>query len=335
MTERITPRQIVKDLLHGNPPPRPLIVPIVFALGAKIESLPLRTFLDNPTKISNAIRQVRTHLRTDGVSCYFDPHLELEALGVAPQWDAASQTATLLWPDDSRKGELPSGLKSPEDAAASPRLKTAVEVVRRLKVLLRDEPLLLAGVAGPFTLAARLTQLDTSELLRGKEPSEAALEVAAATITKIAAALLEAGANVIFIREELFPPLTQENAQAWASLLGPVFNIARFYEALPVLQLGGEAATSPNVELILQQQLDAIVCIPATAEAIGAAGKIASASLGIAIPAALLEADDTPEGAYAEISNLKPALLTTDGDVPVTTDLKRLMRTFDSISRHT
>jgi hypothetical protein len=32
---------------------------------------------------------------------------------------------------------------------------------------------------------------------------------------------------------------------------------------------------------------------------------------------------------------MKPALLTTDGDVPVTTDLKRLMTVFDSVSGRT
>lgn len=335
MTERVTPRQMVKDLLQGNPPPRPLVVPIVFALGAKIENLSLRGFLDNPTKISNAIRQIRTHLRTDGVSCYFDPYLELEALGVVPEWGPANVTRSLVWPEDAQKGELPPDLRSPEEAANSPRVKIAVEVIRRINSLLRDEPLLLAGVTGPFTLAARLTQLDAGESLRGHQPAEAALEIAAATITKVSAALVEAGASAVFIREELLPPLDLENVQTWTSLLGPVFNIVRFYEALPVLQLGSEAAVSPNLELILQQQLDAIICVPAKAATIHYAGNIAGSSLGIAMSTVLLEADESSRGLQTEIRNLNPALLTTDGDVPATTDLKRLMTTFDSISRQT
>ena len=335
MTERMTPRQMMKGLLQGIPLSRPLILPIVFALGAKIENLSLRAFLDNPTKISNAIRQIRAHLRVDGVSCYFDPYLELHALGVLPEWDSANQTRTLVWPEGAHKDKLPSGLRSPENAATAPRVKIAVEVIRRLNTLVRDEPLLLAGVTGPFTLAARLTQLDTGELQCGSKPSEAALEIAAATITKIAAAMVEAGANVIFIREELLPPLTHENVQTWASLLGSVFNIVRFYEALPVLQFGTKAAMPSNLELILQERLDVTICVPAISEAIRAAAKFTDSPLGIALPPALLEANGTSGGIHAEIRNLKLALFTTDGDVPVTTDLKRLMKTFESISRPT
>ena len=92
------PRQAVKELLQGIAPSRPLLLPIVFSLGARIENLPLRDFLLNPTKISNALRQIRTHLRSDGVTCYFDPFLEAEALGGALVWDAEGQRASLHWP---------------------------------------------------------------------------------------------------------------------------------------------------------------------------------------------------------------------------------------------
>src|SRR6202158_927360 len=98
MAETFNPRQAVKGLLEGIAPPRPLFLPIVFSLGARIENLPLRNFLSNPTKISNALRQIRTHLRSDGLTCYFDPLLEAEALGGALDWDAQGQRASLRWP---------------------------------------------------------------------------------------------------------------------------------------------------------------------------------------------------------------------------------------------
>jgi Uroporphyrinogen decarboxylase (URO-D) len=323
---------MMKVLLQGNPQPRPLVVPVVFALGAKIENLSSRSYLDNPTKISNALRQIRTHLRTDGVSCYFDPYLELEALGARSQWDSANQTRTLIWPEDVQKGELPPNLRSPEEAANSPRVKIAVEVIRRLNSLLRDEPLLLAGVTGPFTLAARLTQLDADEMLRGTEMPEAALEIANATITKIASALVEAGANVIFIREEMLPPLSLDKSEAWTSLLAPVFNIIRFYEALPVLQLATEIDSREDAETILQQQWNAILCTSSLEFGLRAARRTGSSALGYALPLAALQANDSPGESLVEISGMKPVLLTTDGDVPVTTDLKRLMKTFEALS---
>ena len=76
MAETFNPRQAVKGLLQGIAPPRALFLPIVFSLGARIENLPLRNFLSNPTKISNALRQIRAHLRADGplglADWYFD-----------------------------------------------------------------------------------------------------------------------------------------------------------------------------------------------------------------------------------------------------------------------
>jgi hypothetical protein len=42
--------------------------------------------------------------------------------------------------------------------------------------------------------------------------------------------------------------------------------------------------------------------------------------------------DDSIAVTQSEIANRAPVLLTTDGDVPVTTDLKRMMIAFNSIA---
>lgn len=325
----------MKSILQGSVPERPLIIPIVFALGAKIENLSLRAYLDSPTKITNALRQIRAQLRTDGVSCYFDPYLELEALGIGSHWGNTNQTRTIVYSDDVQKGDLPHDLRPAEEVAESPRVKSALEVIRRLNSLLRDEPLLLAGVSGPYTLAAGLSQLSVSEILHGEKPSESAMEFAAVAITKIASALVEAGANVIFIREEILPSLSAEECQTWGSSLVPTFNIIRFYEALPVVQLGHEASTTSNLKMIQNHQWDAVLCIPGTGVSILESACTENSALGLALPPALLNGDDSVAGLRSEIANRAPVLLTTDGDVPVTTDLKRLMSAFNSMARRT
>jgi hypothetical protein len=333
VNEQLTPRQMMKSMLQGNPQPRPLIVPIVFALGAKLENLSFRAYLDNPTKISNALRQIRTQLRTDGVACYFDPLLEAEALGGTPQWDEANQGRSIRWPGSAQKGELSECLRSPEEAANSPRVRAAVEVIRRLNSLLRDEPLLMAGVSGPFTLAARLSGIEPEAMREGQEPPESALEAAAATITKIASAFAEAGANLIFIREEALPPLSCNTCDNWASLLAPVFNVIRFYEALPALQIAAESATAGNVELILQQSWNAVLCSSSDEFVSLGRGRGEQCRFGFSVPVAILEASDPGDARSHELSGIVPDLLTTDGDVPATTDLKRLMSVIDSIAR--
>ena len=73
MEESATPRRMAKELLRGVLPSRPLFLPILFSLGARVENIPLDIFLSNPTKITSSLRQMRGHLRADGVACYFDP----------------------------------------------------------------------------------------------------------------------------------------------------------------------------------------------------------------------------------------------------------------------
>jgi uroporphyrinogen-III decarboxylase len=335
VNEQLTPRQMMKSLLQGNRQARPLIVPIVFAVGAKVENLSFRAYLDNPTKISNALRQIRTQLRTDGVACYFDPLLEAEALGGTLQWDESNQTRSVRWPEAAPKGELPARLRPPEEAANSPRVRAAVEVIRRLNSLLRDEPLLMAGVSGPFTLAARMCGIEPGEMQQGQEPSESALETAAAAMTKIASAFVDAGANLIFIREENLPPLSSSKCQNWVSLLAPLFNIVRFYEAMPVIQLGVESATAENVGIMFQQEWDAILCSASGEFLARAQGRDENFMFGISAPLEVLEASNSDGAQSLELSGTKPVLLTTDGDVPVGTDLKHLVNVFDAIARPT
>jgi len=332
MAENIAPRQILRDLLQGNAPLRPLFVPIVFALGARVENLSPRAFLANPTKISNALRQIRGPLRSDGVSCYFDALLEAEALGGTLEWASEHEGATLRWPTASERGQLPAGLASPEDAVKKGRIPVALEVIRRLKALLREDSLLMAGVSGPFTLAARLTGLLGQDPLTHEDLLDSALEIANSTILHVSKAFAEAGANLVFLREEILPILGEQTAEEWTSMLMPIFNVSRFYEALPVLQIASERAFAGNSEAALRLARDCVVC--PTLEAVRSLsaekhGDMHGAKLGVALPAAAFQQDQHSDASFDSllgqvIGDLRPALVTTTDDVPPTTDLKRL-----------
>jgi len=339
MTENSTPRQMLKGLLQGIPQTRPLFLPIVFSLGAKVENLPLREFLGNATKISNSLRQIRSHLRSDGVACYFDPYLEAEALGAVLQWQTGDRPPAIQWPHGAEKGEVPEGLRSPEDAAKSSRVNVAVEAIRRLKSLLRDEPLLLAGVAGPFTLAARITGLRKEDATRREGFSDAALELAAATITQIASKFVEAGANVVFFQEEVIPKLSVEDCEAWASSLAPAINIVRFYEAFPVLQILDSDLFAENEQAIFRQKWDCVLCPTLAESAFKAFETIPSpefANRGMALSFEALQPEASAAEQFLELLHLfilksRPAIVTTAGDVPVTTDIKFLARICEAV----
>ncbi len=333
-----TPREIVKGLLQGVAPPRPLFLPIVFSHAARVENMPLRSFLTNPTKISNSLRQIRAHLRSDGITCYFDPFLEAEALGATLQWDAEDRPPSLHWPEHMKRGGLPESTGLP--SASSSRVAVAIDVIRRLKAIVRDDCLLTAGVTGPFTLAALFMQVDPKDSRSLAEIPASALDLAAATILGIATAFVEAGANVLFIREDLLPTLSPEDFDDWSSRLATTINVSRFYQALPVLLLTCRDAIASNHQAIVQQPWDCVVCpmLEGIAQHRAPFSAIEPARLGIALPPATFDpglspADDFDESLRQIVSDLRPAILTTAGDVPAAADMERLNKLWENVRR--
>lgn len=342
-----TPREMAKSLLQGVAPPRPLFLPIVFSLGARVENVPLRAFLRNPAKIFNSLRRVRAHLHADGVACYFDPFLEIEALGATLDWDLPESpglTPRVRWPQPLEKGTLAAGLAAPADAVRRARVPVAIDVIRRLNAVLRDGSLLMAGLTGPFTLAARLAALEAEPGLRFVDVPREALDLASSFLTLLATAYAEGGANLIFLQEETLPAFSAENFEDFASYLAPTLNVIRFYQSLPVLYFSRRALTPENREFIFQRPWDAVLCLPLdafTARAGEASPIAASSPLSLALPLEAFHASDSaqsPEGDLRDslrqaVTNARPAILTTAGDVPASTDMKHLLKVLGEIPR--
>jgi hypothetical protein len=222
---------MIRAMLQGEMLPRPLLLPIVFSLGAKLENLSGRAFLGNATKIASSQRQIRNVLGLDGVTCYFDPYLEAEAFGCELTWSADEMTRVLR-PREASAINLWQRLRAPEEIVKKGRIPVACDVVRRLKMMLPGEPALMVGVSGPCAL---------SDLLLGSahdvEPScREVVQFAAELTAAVCKSFLESGATVIFIRED---SASFQNCEPWADLLSPIVNAIRFYEALPVLVFDG------------------------------------------------------------------------------------------------
>jgi uroporphyrinogen-III decarboxylase len=335
MTENITPRQAVKDLLQGIAPQSPLFLPIVFSLGARIENLSLRSFLSNPTKISNSLRQIRARARSEGITCYCDPYLEAQALGAVVDWESDDRPRGVRWPDARPGADISSRLSSPDDAAKSQGVVAGVEVIRRLKSLVRDGTLLTACVTGPRTLVSLVVNENESAAAQSAASRGSNVEFAAAVVSRIASAFAEAGANAVFIREDVLPADSPEAFANWLRALATAINIIRFYEALPVLVVTNPGVTTAKRVELLNQLKDCVVCFvlgeSAGAETPGSA-KVASSRAGLALPPELFD----PAGPASNNENLRqliaeqrPALITTAGDVPPTADVKRLNQVWE------
>lgn len=323
--ESATPRALIRAMVQGVRPPRPLLLPIVFSLGARLENVPLRAFLSNPTKIAGALRQLRGALALDGVVCYFDPYLEVEALGGEVQWyaDGASRTLRAGSTDlDTLRERVP----SPGEIGQLGRIPVACEVVRRLKVMLPGEPALAVSVSGPRALAAQLT---------GEAPGESVFEEATEFAAEVALALcksfLDAGASVIFLREDAG---AIRDPQCWADLLNPIVNVIRFYEALPVLLPA--SASAGDVPIAASAACEGLIC-PRTIDLSAAALSPQIAALHSAyLPIQELLSSEASEAALITFLQTLPpdlgyGLLTTQNDIAAETDIKRLASLFKSL----
>jgi hypothetical protein len=312
-------------MLRGEPLPRPLLLPIVFALGARLENLSLRAFLANPTRIANSQRQIRTVLGLDGVMAYFDPYLEAEAVGCDVKWRADDASCT-LHPPSTDVASLRDELSSPEQVANRGRIPVACDVLRRLKTMLMGEPALMAAVSGPALL---------TDLLGGDQFDEgvrsAWMDAAAEVTAAVSKAFLEAGANVIFIREN---GEAIHDPERWVELLSPIVNVIRFYEALPVVLFSGKAAEGAMAAL--------------NANSDGAISPVEPGDLPGEIATSAVSAVFLPNACFAQSRQENAALgeslralsqerrldvLTTRGDVPPNLDVKAAANVFSELRK--
>jgi hypothetical protein len=92
----------------------------------------------------------------------------------------------------------------------------------------------VASVTGPLKLAALLLRKDSEE---AGTPPRFLVEFAAEAASEVVRDFLEAGADIVLLKDSFPGGLTAADACDWyASLLLPISNTIRFYEALPVLQ---------------------------------------------------------------------------------------------------
>jgi len=338
MAEQRTPRQMVKALVRGEALARPLLLPVVFSLGSRLENLPLRDFLGNPTKIANALRQIRSTLKIDGLTCYWDPLLEVETLGGNVEWKSDGSRA-LIRADTG--GSNSDGLRQTVETAGGiskmGRVRVAVEVLQRLKVMLKDEPALMVSVTGPHTLATQLTASsnsspDSSPYFSHNDMLEFAADVTASLVR----GYLEAGADVVFLAESSLPMKSAGDFEHWRSLLDPVVNVIRFFEALPVLLF--ENAISPgDMELVRGHSWECALCLPLQAETArdwqGVAPWLGVSMQGLDLARSEGEFGEWTTSILAATSAIHVSFLTSS-DLPAASDFKSLAKNLSTIRSH-
>ncbi|MDP6654557.1 MAG: hypothetical protein QGH79_00760 [SAR324 cluster bacterium] len=298
-----------------------MFIPWVFTFGAELEGLSNSEFLEDPTKLSNALRSIHNYFQADGVVCSGDVNLLAEVLGSRlPSQKSSTESGTLK--------------KLPEDfeehlkilPQTSP-IAVALEVTKRLNILL-PETLFLSVIPGPVTLARQLTRQTLDEVCADSK----LLGTVSKAVLVMTKALGDAGTDLLIVHEDALPPLNKaENSQVDISKIlhrsyTPIWNTAKFYELSPMLML---KEWLPENEEILNKLVNGIV-YPAKQLS---ANKVPNKVIAVSIPASLME--KTPEeiqqfldthGVSHLITTAKLSFLTTDSEIPQNINKEYMIR---------
>ncbi len=195
---------------------RPLALPILTYPGAHLAAATVRQLVTDPAL--QAAAQIALHRRfsTRVVLTAMDLSVEIEAFGGKPIFDE--------WEIPTVPGRLVAD-RSQADALTVPavgagRTGVYLETVARLKQL-PDRPIVLAGMIGPFSLAARLYGVSETLGLTIEDPAfvRVLLEKSTAFLAAYAAAFKAAGADGVVMAEPtaglLSPRAMAEFSSAW------------------------------------------------------------------------------------------------------------------------
>ncbi|MFH1646438.1 MAG: uroporphyrinogen decarboxylase family protein [Chloroflexota bacterium] len=304
-------------LLNGE---RPVYVPFVYGLAAKISQMPLEEIVMDASYYTSSLEEACGLLRYDGIVTGYDATLEAEAFGAEVEWPG-DYAAPQLAPD-SRPG-----LRE-VDPAASPRLPVLLEVTKRI-VMSRGKDVAIVGVlTGPVSLASMLTGDQNGAAVT-------AIPLAGNLLMKLVKSLGDLRVDAVFFREDIpgadYPRRLAAHQAPYAAVYNTLFNLVRHYNAFPAVILkdipldyitGLHKMIAPGGIALLGQRLD---------DNSLASVQELSASLKVAFGLPLPVADpDLLKSQYDIISRFigghKPTGLfyVSDGEIPEDTPLDTL-----------
>ena len=287
-----TPRARVRLLARSGRAQPGIFAPLVLAQAAEIEALPVREFLENPTKLSKGLAALHQALATDAVVTAGADALLAEAAGAELDWRSYPPKVVSY---SGAGGSLAAEVA--ERAATHPRVEAAVEATARLAATVPGDPALVAALTGPATLAAQLGgEWFTAAASDGSSDADAFMEIAGRVALTVTKRFLEAGANLVVLVEEQAPP--EPVHEAWRSAVTPLANVTRFHQGAAVMVF--ESAAPADA-----------ASAPPTIGVCGAEGITVSGPpvrvRGVALP---------PEPKEWTVPAGEPALIVTAGVVP-------------------
>jgi len=251
-------REAFRKTMQAANVERPVFVPIVYRLAARIEQTPLLDMVSNPTSYANILESSWKLLRQDAIITSFDASLEMEIFGCQVEW-----------PDDY---ELPAVSRWTECELSSAslensgRLSVLLEATKRLIQTRGREVAIIGVMTGPCSLTANIV----ANTVPDREYSiEEIVALVGGQLTKYVRDLGEIKIDAIIIREDFLGEKYYEEflayEKAYTAAYATLFNLTRFYNLAGLLMVeGGKLKDladlvqklSPSGLMLTDQKLD-------------------------------------------------------------------------------
>lgn len=213
-------------------PERPVFVPLVYRLAARIDQTPLMDAAADATVYANLLEGAWKLLRQDAITLSFDETLEAEVFGAMVDWPGEYEAPAVT-------GWLPTGLTA-ASIENSFRWSVLIEVTKRLVQTRGRDTAILGVVTGPVSLAALLK---THTGLDREYSFEELVALAGGLLAKEISSFGETKVDGIILREdplgENYFQTFQENGKACRDAYTTLFNLTRFYNQAGLLLVRG------------------------------------------------------------------------------------------------
>jgi uroporphyrinogen-III decarboxylase len=335
MDRELNSKELVRGVFESVDLPRLPFIPWIFSHAAKLEQITLRNMYNDPTQYSKCLQNTRKLYGYDAIISGFDSSLEAEMCGCPINWRDDFKT-----PDVEPRPDFNfSSLKdiNVENAVKTGRFGTAFESLRRINMVSGKNIALATIVTGPLTVATVLTGRNLiQDFSENREQALKTVEAAAAFILKVIQIYAQLQPDIIAVADRLISTFPVAYLERLPSILSPIINTIRFYNAYPVLLPGN--IPPENLAEIIKIGFDGIVASEIDSNTWRQIKNGKNCILGKAIPSRLFTSGKKELQEYLE-SYLKTGIepgtfLTTDWEVPPETPPENLHLVMDMIARH-
>jgi hypothetical protein len=217
-------REAFRKTMQLSNPGRPVFVPIVYRLAARIEQVPLLDMVSDPTAYTNVLDGAFKLLGQDGIITNFDPTLEAEFFGCPVDFPGDYDLPVADWSG----GDIAAA-----NIESSGRLPVMLEAVKRLVQTRGREVAIIGAITGPCSLDANIGGV-----------VDTAVPAVGELLTKLTKAICEAKIDGLIIREDLLAgKLNAEflaREKAYAAAYATLLNLTRFYNVAGLLMVKGQ-----------------------------------------------------------------------------------------------